>query len=99
MRTLVSSSLLAALVLIHAGATLAGTPDDAVLALASCPDRSARAADAARKELTPSVEDERSTGATLTLLKEYLDFHGEAQTDVGARAALMPWSDLATHAN
>jgi hypothetical protein len=97
MHTLVSSSLVAALLLINAGAAVARAPtSDAYLALASCPGQ---AADGAPGEPNQIVEDKGSTAAALILLKEYLEFHGEAQGGVGARAALMPWSDLATHAN
>jgi hypothetical protein len=101
MRTLVSVYLLATLALTNPVAAVAGTsvPDGAHLALASCPDRADRATATTVGEPTQFVEDKDSTDATLTLLKEYLDFHGDAQTDIGARAALMPWSDLATHAN
>jgi hypothetical protein len=69
------------------------------LALASCPDRAAAAGEAAVGELIQNDVDKASTVAAVDLLKEYLDFHDQAQAATGVRAALMPWSNLATHAN
>lgn len=69
------------------------------VALASCPDRAAGAGGRVAGELGQSAMDKDSTMRAADLLKEYLDFHDQAQAATGVRAALMPWSNLATHAN
>ena len=90
----------AALVLANPVTTSAVTPAvDHYLALAACPDRAVQAGDVPTWELSQSVMDKESTDEALDRLKEYLEFHDQAQAATGARAALMPWSDLAIHAN
>ena len=98
MRTLIFVPLLAMLALFSASSASAGT-GTSYSALASCPDQAARPSRLPAGEPTQTVMDKTSTEAAFRLLREYLEFHGQAQAYVGARAALMPWSELATRAN
>jgi len=43
--------------------------------------------------------DSATAPAAQAMLRDYLEFHAQAQEDTGARAALMPWPALRTHAN
>ena len=100
MRILVSASVLAAAALIQAGLAMAGASlEENHLAVGSCAAETTQPAGVVIRELSEAVEDKGSTDLPLSLVKEYLEFHGQAQESLSARGALMPWSDLATRAN
>jgi hypothetical protein len=81
------------------GTVASAAGPEGLLALAICPDRAAKQASMPDTDQSRIVVDKLSTDAALVLLKDYLEFHDQAQAATGARAALMPWSELATRAN
>lgn len=71
--------------------------------LAGCLSGGPKTAAALSGQVGPSREiirsDRNPAPGLEAWLRDYLDFHALAQEDNGARAALMPWPALRTHAN
>jgi hypothetical protein len=100
MRPLVHLLFVVALQPLGSVAVAAGTSEGGErLALAACADQTAGKGERSAKELGQYDMDKGSTVAAADLIREYRDFHDQAQAATGVRAALMPWSDLATHSN